>query len=727
MLLYLLLFSAELHWHVALCASIFFETASITSSFHHHVSSFLLLLLSFPHTTSHALNIPSLNCPHKFDAPTSTNFDTFSSNRFLICTSQGKLIFLLSGHVLLAISIFSSYPYLLSLRHVETPQWCSFVINTKSISVSFSPIMNVTFLFSPLLNHVFDTHKPFSSFKMAKRQLNRGRLQFTSVLEEDGTLTTDRERIVERSREFYEKLYSSTRQEPPEADIEQQFEGFPNIKAWEVKSAVKQSKKGKAPGPDNITIDLIDAAGDIINDKLATLFNECLIQSKVPEIWNEAIIILLHKKGDQKNISNYRPISLLNNIYKLFTKIITNRITRTLDENQPREQAGFRRGFSTIDHLHAVNQLIEKCAEYKMPLVVGLVDYNKAFDLVEIPDVIEALQEQGVDPVYVNVLKHIYKQAKSFIRLHKDSKPFQVSRGVRQGDTSSPKLFTACLEKVFRKLNWSRRGILIDGEYLSHLRFADDIIIFTRNIAELHEMLQELNQASLEVGLSMNFKKTKIMRNKHAEDTNRKITIDSNEIEEVDHYIYLGQRISMETASKEQEIKRRITLGWQAFGRASAIFKNKEIPTCLKRQVYNECIIPTVTYGSETWNLTKIQTMKLRSMQRAHERIMLNITWRDHKTAEWIREQTKLRDILETISKAKWTWAGHLTRRTDNRWTTKLTFWQPRGHTRNKGRPKFRWRDDLDKFRKHWHRDASDRLRWRQMGKAYVQLRTFKG
>ena len=247
---------------------------------------------------------------------------------------------------------------------------------------------------------------------MAKRQLNRGRLQFTSVLEEDGTLTTDRERIVERSREFYEKLYSSTRQEPPEADIEQQFEGFPNIKAWEVKSAVKQSKKGKAPGPDNITIDLIDAAGDIINDKLATLFNEYLIQSKVPEIWNEAIITLLHKKGDQKNISNYRPISPLNNIYKLFTKIITNRITRTLDENQPREQAGCRRGFSTIDHLHAVNQLIEKCAEYKIPLVVGLVDYNKAFDSVKIPDVIEVLQEQGVDPVYVNVLKHIYKQAK---------------------------------------------------------------------------------------------------------------------------------------------------------------------------------------------------------------------------------------------------------------------------------------------------------------------------
>ena len=136
-----------------------------------------------------------------------------------------------------------------------------------------------------------------------------------------------------------------------------------------------------------------------------------------------------------------------------------------------------------------------------------------------------------------------------------------------------------------------------------------------------------------------------------------------------------------------------------------------------------------LTVDNRLFNMSWVETveMKLRSMQRAHERIMLNITWRDHKTAEWIREQTKLRDILETISKAKWTWAGHLTRRTDNRWTTKLTFWQPRGHTRNKGRPKFRWRDDLDKFRKHWHRDESDRLRWRQMGKAYVQLRTFKG
>ena len=116
---------------------------------------------------------------------------------------------------------------------------------------------------------------------------------------------------------------------------------------------------------------------------------------------------------------------------------------------------------------------------------MGLVDYNKAFDSVKIPDVIDALNEQGIEPVYVNVLQHIYRYAKSYIRLHKD--------GVRQDDISSPKLFIACLEKVFRKQRWEKKGIKIDGEYISHLQFADDIIIFANRI---------------EVGLSMKLKKT---------------------------------------------------------------------------------------------------------------------------------------------------------------------------------------------------------------------------
>ena len=172
-----------------------------------------------------------------------------------------------------------------------------------------------------------------------------------------------------------------------------------------------------------------------------------------------------------------------------------------------------------------------------------------------------ALEEQGVESVYINVLRHIYDHATSFIRLHKDSEPFQLERGVRQGDTSSPKLFTACLERAFRQLNWQEKGIRIDGEYLSHLRFADDIIIVAPTKEELQEMLTELNEASKSVGLHMNFRKTKVMSNKYSENAEDILEIENQQIEEVDHYIYLGQRISLYDTSKENEIKRRITLG----------------------------------------------------------------------------------------------------------------------------------------------------------------------
>ena len=364
-------------------------------------------------------------------------------------------------------------------------------------------------------------------------------------------------------------------------------------------------KKGKAPGSVNITLDLIRDADEPIHVRLARLFNECLKKSKTPEEWNKAILILLYKKGDPRDMNNQRPISLLNVIYKIFTRVITNRIANKLDENQPREQAGFRKGYSTIDHLQTVNQIIEKANEYKMPLVVAHLDYTKAFDSVETEEVMLALEEQGVDPVYINIFRHIYEHATSFIRLHKDSESFQLKRGVRQGDTSSPKLFTACLERAFRRLNWHEKGIRIEGEYLSHLRFADDIIIFASTKEELQQMLVELNEASKSVGLHMNFCKTKIMSNKYIENADQSLEVENQQIEEVQHYIYLGQQISLHDSSKENEIKRRITLGWQAFGRASSVFKNKKIPIILKRKVYDQCVLPTVTYGAETWNLKK--------------------------------------------------------------------------------------------------------------------------
>ena len=102
-------------------------------------------------------------------------------------------------------------------------------------------------------------------------------------------------------------------------------------------------KKGKAPGIDNITSEKIKLGGKEVIKALKTIFNEILESQEIPETWREAKMIILHKKGERGDIKNDRPVSLLSHTYKLFTRAIQNRMEKVLDENRPREQAGFRK------------------------------------------------------------------------------------------------------------------------------------------------------------------------------------------------------------------------------------------------------------------------------------------------------------------------------------------------------------------------------------------------
>ena len=196
-------------------------------------------------------------------------------------------------------------------------------------------------------------------------------------------------------------------------------------------------------------------------------------------------------------------------MYKLFTKIITTRLEKKLDGNQPREQAGFRSKYSTTDHIHAINQVKEKCREYNIPLCVAFVDYEKAFDSVQTQAILTSLQEQGIEDVYIEILKDIYTDSSVTVHLHKEGEKIRIKRGVRQGDTFSPKLFTATLESIFRKLNWENKGVKIDGEFLSDLRFADDTFLCTETPQELQQMLQELSDERIRMGIKMNIAKTR--------------------------------------------------------------------------------------------------------------------------------------------------------------------------------------------------------------------------
>ncbi|KAJ2937651.1 hypothetical protein O0L34_g19326 [Tuta absoluta] len=344
--------------------------------------------------------------------------------------------------------------------------------------------------------------------------------------------------------------------------------------------ALKQLKNNKAPGEDRITSELLKAGGTPVLKVLQKLFNSVLIEGVTPEAWNRSVVVLFFKKGDKTLLKNYRPISLLSHVYKLFSRVITNRLARRFDDFQPPEQAGFRKGYSTIDHIFTVRQIVQKTEEYNLPLCLAFVDYEKAFDSIETWAVLQALQRCHIDYRYIEVLKCLYRNATMSVRIQdQTTAAIPLQRGVRQGDVLSPKLFTNAMEDAFKLLEWEELGININGEYITHLRFADDIVVMAESFEDLSKMLQDLNRVSQQVGLKMNMDKTKVMANSHIAPT--PISVGNSILEVVDKYVYLGQTVQLGRSNFEKEVTRRIQLGWAAFGKLRSVFTSK-IPQCLK-------------------------------------------------------------------------------------------------------------------------------------------------
>ena len=260
-------------------------------------------------------------------------------------------------------------------------------------------------------------------------------------------------------------------------------------------------------------------------------------------------------------------------------------------------------------------------------------------------------------------------------------------------------------------------GLNVDGETLINLRFADDVALLTEKTTQMESQLNDLYNASKEVGLKMHKGKTKYMTNF---DSNREIHIESERIEKVDSYKYLGQTTWLQDTTKE-EVTCRIRAGWSCFGRNREIFLDEKLPMSLKRQVFDQCILPTMTYGCQAWSLTKGLAQKLRTAQRAMERKMLKIKIKDRITCASIRQKTNLKDVVEFAAKQKWKWAGHVARMTDNRWTQRVTDWRPRIGKRSRGRQTRRWRDDIVQQKGMvWSRAAKDREKWRADSEGYI-------
>ena len=147
---------------------------------------------------------------------------------------------------------------------------------------------------------------------------------------------------------------------------------------------------------------------------------------------------------------------------------------------------------------------------------------------------------------------------------------------------------------------------------------------------------------------------------------------------------------------------------------------------CLKRQMYNSCLLPAMTYGAENWTLSKQTQHKLAAAAQTNmERSMLNITCKNRRTSILVMDWTKVIDIISNVRKMKWSWAEHIVRLKDVRYTWSVTIWRPYDNKIRQGRPAKRWRDDLDNNWRDtiWQRTSQDRLTWRRRAEVFIQPR----
>ena len=270
--------------------------------------------------------------------------------------------------------------------------------------------------------------------------------------DQQGSIKTEQKDIADVFADFYEELYSQSLPQGCEVD-ENKDEAIPAFAITELESQICALKKGKARDRSGIVAEIVKNSGKELRSAVLDMFNEILSRDIIqPRSWATTMIQVLYKDGDQQLPQNYRPIAIVQILYKLFTRMVLARIRPHLEAQQSRDQAGFRSYFSTEDHLMTFVLLQEKCLEWRNDLWIAAVDFKKAFDTVAHTSLWNALSSQGVGSKYVHLIAKLYLNQVAALCVDKVSREFQLLRGVKQGDPMSPALFNAVSEDIFRYL-----------------------------------------------------------------------------------------------------------------------------------------------------------------------------------------------------------------------------------------------------------------------------------
>ena len=460
---------------------------------------------------------------------------------------------------------------------------------------------------------------------------------------DDGTISTDHETVLNKWQSDYcnllngESLTGQPQSVPPGGEASEQQRVTSGVEPQlvdtgleetvtvrEVKLALARAKNGKAKGFDDIPTEIVKNETAI--GFLHVLFNKCFDSALTPDIWCKGIINPIPKDAskDQRVPLNYRGITLASCVYKLYCSVLNNRLTQWAEANHliEDEQNGFRKDRSCIDQLSTLTSLIETRRQMGLSTFVGFIDFAKAYDHIDRSRLWNRLQDIGMPPKFLAVLKSLYSNVECAVRINGHlTNWFPVNLGLKQGCILSPSLFNIYIDGLVKKIKASGVGIDIGDHIISVLLYADDLALISESEEDLQSLLNILYEWSNQWEMSVNLAKTKVVhfrRGPSTKQTNFEFLYGESGIEVTSQYRYLGLIL---TEFMDYNVTAKSVA--QAAHRALGLLIAKDrahggMPYHVFSKLFDALVQPIIDYGASIWGkktYTCIQTVQNRAMR----------------------------------------------------------------------------------------------------------------
>ncbi|MCH87793.1 ribonuclease H, partial [Trifolium medium] len=369
----------------------------------------------------------------------------------------------------------------------------------------------------------------------------------------DGAWIEDEDKLKELVNNFFKELF--TEEVSAENCIRSDYKFVP-IKADMVQELScqisKEEIKNAAPGPDGYPAGFYHRNWKVVEQSLCSFISQMWNSPSIIASINQTDICLIPKLDKPEFVNQFRPISLCNVSYKIITKIIVNRLKPLIPNIISPYQTGFVPTRNIHENIIVAQEMIHSM--YKMRGKVGFfaikVDLAKAYDRLRWSFIQDILVEVGLPENLINIIMHCVSTVTTNVMWNgKRSTFFRPERGIRQGDPMSPYLFVLCMDKLSHLIakevdnkDWMAMRAGRNGPHISHLMFADDLLLFGKATEKQMECtMRTLDKFSKMSGQMVSLEKTRIYFSKNVDAQTRRRLVRQSGFQETSNIgKYLG-------------------------------------------------------------------------------------------------------------------------------------------------------------------------------------------